>query len=199
MHVSFDFWNTLFTSNPAFKAHRLQLFKNRTGASVEHIEHTFATIGHWHNNQVMLKDGLALTSPALCSLAFRILGAPYEDHSSLISDMEKLFLEYPPLPTNNSTVMEWKSRAVTVSILSNTTFISGAVIRSFLVSEQSKFDFMIFSDELGYGKPDARAFQKILLELQSTGGIAKDQEIVHVGDDPKFDSSPTGDIQSVLL
>ena len=199
MHVSFDFWNTLFASNPAFKDQRLQLFKSRTGASVEHIEHTFSTVGSWHNNQVLLKDGLALTSPALCSLAVSILGAPYQEHSSLISDMEKLFLEYPPLPTGSQTVKEWRSRAVSASILSNTTFISGAVIRSFLLSENAEFDFMIFSDELGCGKPHAKAFQQILLELSLIGVADQNQRIVHVGDDPNFDSSPIENIQSVFL
>ena len=199
MHVSFDFCNTLFTSNPAFKFHRLQMFKDRTGTSEDLIEHTFAAVGDWHNNQLMLKDGLALTSQSLCSLAFRILRVSPEDYASLIADMEELFLKYPPLPTCNSTVMEWRSCAGSASILSNTTFISGAVIRSFLDSEQEEFDFMIFSDELGYGKPQAKAFQAILFELRSRVGLADDQQIFHVGDDPKFDSSPTGDIKSILL
>lgn len=199
MHVSFDFWNTLFASNPTFKAERLQLFENCTGASCEYIEDVFRTIGTWHNDRIMLKDGLALSSQSLCSLVFSILDIPLEKHRSLILDMEKLFLEYSPLPINNPTVLEFMDRAVSASILSNTTFIRGSIIRSFLNSKKMKFDFMVFSDEIGCGKPHVQAFNQISLGIDAMKKTEKHREIFHIGDDPKFDASPIAEVKSILL
>ena len=199
MHVSFDFWNTLYRSNPDFKEQRQRIVVSSTGALAKDVDHSFASVGKWHNDQVMLRDGIALPSRSLCSLVLGSLGSPREEHSAVTVEIEKLFLKYAPLPINSQRVEEWRSGAVTTSILSNTTFISGSVIRSFLFSEGAEFDFMLFSDELGYGKPHPKAFQEIAQNLSRLGFDAQPQRIVHVGDDPVFDSSSIENIKSVLL
>lgn len=73
---------------------------------------------------------------------------------------------------------ELRSMGISVGVLGNTLFWSSAVTRSLLlkvVGQQLKA--AVFADEIGYSKPDRRAFHQA---LQALGATAR--EAMHIGD-----------------
>ncbi len=77
-----------------------------------------------------------------------------------------------------------------LGVISDTIFSSGVVLRKLLKDNniEQYFDVFIFSDEMGYSKPDPRAF------MAAAKGLGVDiTEIVHVGDrDAKDIKGPQG-------
>ena len=77
-----------------------------------------------------------------------------------------------------SYVGELRSRGLRLAVLGNTLFWSSAATRSVLERAlPGAFDAMVFADEVGYSKPDVRAFEAALSRL----GVGP-SEAMHVGD-----------------
>jgi putative hydrolase of the HAD superfamily len=94
--------------------------------------------------------------------------------------------EVPPyLNPDARSVLRWlKGHGRSVGLICNTGFTPGVALRKFLVREgvAEFFDVMLFSDEVGIRKPDARIFQLAAQQLGSDPS-----EIVHVGDNLRLD------------
>jgi FMN phosphatase YigB (HAD superfamily) len=82
-----------------------------------------------------------------------------------------------------------RRRRIPCAILSNTGLSSGAHNRAWLhtagIAEAFVADALLFSDELGIGKPAREAFEACLERLGPDGADAA--EVVHVGDSEWFD------------
>ncbi|MGB1573919.1 MAG: hypothetical protein ACPG85_06530, partial [Flavobacteriales bacterium] len=140
--------------------------------------------------------GTALTAPAVNRLLYLTLAIPENEHDTLYQETLQLFASMPPKRMHHPDIEPLLDRADSTSILSNTTFIPGSSISQWLERDGWTFDFELYSDELGVGKPATAAFDRLLAEVRSRSGST---DIVHVGDDPDHDASSLSDIQSHIL
>ena len=79
-----------------------------------------------------------------------------------------------------------------MNILSNTAFIKGETLRKILneITLSEYFDFLIFSDEVGYSKPNIEIFKMMwdeILKIRKDSSILKKEEVIHVGDNLSAD------------
>ena len=193
-HFSFDFWNTIAYSNPEFKEKRAELllrFINKnTDASIVKI--AFSEIGKEYNlNQesgIELVSSIDLLSRVLNKLNSSISGA---ELSFLKTQLDSLFLKYPPLIDNNLyDIVELIIKSgKTSSITSNTAFISGNIIREFLSNVEllNKFSFCLFSDNVGFAKPGSKIYEQLYSEVGKKQPSLKKSEIIHFGDNEVAD------------
>lgn len=118
---------------------------------------------------------------------------------------EGLFLEYKPelLDFNIAHLMEEIiSQDKTISILSNTGFIHGIALRKVLVHYglSDFFSFQLYSDEVGYSKPNREIFDLVYSSLSAIKAVSRD-DIVHIGDNKKADflGATKAGFQAVLI
>ena len=70
-----------------------------------------------------------------------------------------------------------------INILSNTGFINGKTLRKILSFYELEdfISFQIYSDEVGYSKPNNEIFQLVFDQVNKTRETQK-KEILHIGD-----------------
>lgn len=109
-------------------------------------------------------------------------------------EMEDLFFQYAPVIYSSETyeVLKYlKQQGNTTSILSNTGFIPGAMLRKVLTDMgiDSYLDFQIYSDEVGISKPNREIFEIMVSKAadnKRNEGLNL-TDILHVGDNPTAD------------
>jgi FMN phosphatase YigB (HAD superfamily) len=193
LHFSFDFWNTMVFPNPRFKEKRAELISQLTNKNYtpEAISKAFAKVGEEHNRLIEI-GGKNLPIQQLYQRVLIDLGwAEKIDLTDLVNKVEQIFLQFPPTLCEDflSFLNFLLPFEKTISITSNTAFISGATIREFLnnYSLAGKFDFCLFSDEVGYGKPAVEMFQLLSLKLKEYHPEIRLNEVIHIGDNPVTD------------
>ena len=90
--------------------------------------------------------------------------------------IDGLFLKYPPiLNTKLFEMIDW-NKYNTINLSSNTGYISGELIKSFLDNTLTHFkiDFYAFSDELECSKPQPKFFNHVRAQC-------KDVKVTHLG------------------
>ncbi len=96
------------------------------------------------------------------------------------------FFEVPPYlnPQTHVVLENLKKTEKRIGLICNTGLTPGFALRRFLDSEGviDHFDFLGFSDEIGYRKPDIRVFH---LAAQKLG--VEPHELTHVGDNLRID------------
>lgn len=201
-HYSFDFWNTLFRSNPEFKKERtryfhLYLLKKGSLIDGDTIDRTFSEVADYFNNVSKLFGKAPNALEMYAMVIFKLTGS-FKNISQLemelvYKEVEKLFLYNPPLIYDDDTInvlRELSIRGKTLSILSNTCYIRGNTIDKMLEMKGLKniFSFRLYSDDIGYSKPSKQSF----MALDSrTKYLA--QDIIHVGDDQVNDGNGATD------
>ncbi len=105
---------------------------------------------------------------------------PKEEMAELVKLHEEMELEVQPdlAPGITDAIKELHGR-YKLGVISDTIFSSGIVLRKILHANglEEYFDVFVFSDEMGYSKPDPRAF------TTAAKGLNVDiTKIVHVGD-----------------
>lgn len=179
-HISFDVWNTLITTNPEYAKARAQIISNVAEVSLSEAETCYKTIKKILDKQA--EEGVCedvIDAWRFLSTWFG-LSDSYGDIMRYYAEIE--FLHYRPT-FNLELVKELRklSQDFSLSIKSNTNFISGDVLKKACEFEELDcFDFMHFSDEFLLCKPDPMFFTKTLLE-QDDEDCSFD-EILHVGD-----------------
>ncbi len=201
-HFSFDLWFTLIRSNPLFKKERATYFHknfNSLGKPLEEIENVFRKMDLMCN-AVNETTGKNVDSDEIYLMII------YELNNSLsvfgqiniveiYNDIEKLVFQYMPEVYNAQTIESLdrirQLEGNTLSILSNTAFIKGSTLRR--VNEHiglsGFFDFQIYSDEVGFSKPNQQIYSLMLNEVSSVrkeNQVTKNQ-IAHIGDNPVAD------------
>lgn len=207
-HYSFDLWMTLIRSNPSFKTERARFFFDRfneRGISMEAVERLFRQVDLLCN-AINEKTGNNIDAEEMYLM---VIGAMNEGSvvnevgaslkivniDRLYSDMEDLFLAYPPLPYDDRTLPALEALrkhagpSATFSLLSNTAFIKGRTLRKALpgLGLDGVFDFELYSDEAGMSKPNKALFQLMLNTITVNRGDTEPKDIIHIGDNPVAD------------
>lgn len=198
-HYSFDLWLTLIKSNPLFKKRRSLYFyekfnfqqkslpeveavfrqvdvmcntiNERTGKNIDADEMYLMVISHMNNNLINLHD---------------------IDIDALYRKMEGLLFNYLPqiYCSNTADVLgKLKEHGATTNILSNTGFIKGSTLRHVLnlLGIGQYIDFQLYSDELGFSKPNPAFFQLMIDQALILNPAIELTDIVHTGDNPVAD------------
>jgi putative hydrolase of the HAD superfamily len=205
-HYSFDLWMTLIRSDPSFKKERTRFFYenfNYRNKSKEEITAIFRRIDEFADASNE-KTGKHIESERLHGM---VIAAMNEDDKRVLEgidlgkldeEMEGLVLKHPPIFFDHDTqrvLSQLKmDRQSGFSLLSNTAFIKGRVLRKVLdgLGLAGFFDFQLYSDEEGLSKPNKQLFgrmlEKIAIGRQDRGKKAIGlKEIVHIGDNEKAD------------
>lgn len=108
------------------------------------------------------------------------LTVPDDDHVETVRVFEEGLLTGPPaLVEGLDTTLAWAAERYRLAIISDTMFSPGRVIRRLLDRHGllPYFDAFVFSDETGFSKPDARAFEQAATALDLTPA-----DLAHIGD-----------------
>lgn len=192
-HYSFDFWNTIVKSNPIFKIKRAEFIRTIIGQdfSIEGINFVFGKIGSEYNKAI--ESGIqSISSSDLYLLVFKELNFSGDVDLDYIEEViEHIFLQNPPQIEIGFLIFLQliKDSGKTVSLTSNTAFIPGAIIKKYLTSIDvvENFDFLIFSDECGYGKPNIIIFEELYNKAKVLQESIAVSEITHIGDNYNAD------------
>jgi FMN phosphatase YigB (HAD superfamily) len=187
-HYSFDFWNTIASSNPKFKNIRAEYIFNiiNSSSSTIDINLAFEKVGRTYNR--MVESGEVVVPPI--ELYRQVLTELNFDGdilmNQLVSDLDDFFLQYPPLLDIDFIEFIDKIKLLenTTSVTSNTAFISGAIIKKYLdsIGLYEKFDFFLFSDEIGSAKPNELIFVELIHKAQKLNSGISSRQILHFGD-----------------
>lgn len=193
-HCSFDFWNTIAFSNTVFKKKRAELVSGllKNNVCFLDVNEAFAKIGTAYN--IHQESGMELISPnALLEKVIQELNFSinHDSLADLKNEIDHLFLENPPSIDASALVVidAIINSGKTCSVTSNTAFVSGDIIKAFLSKTQlfKKFSFLLFSNEVGYGKPCSKMYEQLFFNAQKVQPQLKKSEILHIGDNEKAD------------
>ncbi|MBY3102929.1 HAD-IA family hydrolase [Rhizobium laguerreae] len=178
-HISFDVWNTLVTANPSHAMMRTKFLATCFDKEEEAVRNAYSEVKTWIN-QHAIETGYA---PSLSeNIRLLMMRCNVQKDPGLIAKaFEHVFENCKPvvLDTTVRFVHSLAENGYTLSIGSNSSFISGTTMHNFLESTFGcVFRFGIYSDLLGYAKPNEAFFNKIIKSC----GVAADN-ILHVGDD----------------
>jgi len=173
--VSVDFWNTLVDPteggderyNARLKAIREVASKN--GGKIleeEQVADTFEQVSE-HFSKIWLQEHKTpkpdlLTKKLLAHLGIDANNGEVEDLSNRI---QYSLLEGPPaVAPNAASVLKELSEKYCLIIISDTMYTPGKVLRKYMEEKDlaGYFSGYIFSDEMGFSKPDTRAFGEAL-------------------------------------
>ncbi len=175
---SFDLWNTLIVSNPAFKGRQASLLADFFGTSVESLSAPLSYLDKALDKkaeqtglQTNFAERIGLLAEALS------LPLPTEPLAALYEAQERLFLAHLPSPSEaevGKVLDALKAQGAKLFLVSNTGFIAGSTLRLMLAEWDMLecWDMLLFSDEIGFSKPDKRIFAPVLAY----------PEVVHIGD-----------------
>jgi len=173
--VSIDFWNTLVDplegSDERYNA-RLNAIREvaepygKAEISEEKLGNIFKSVSE-HFNKIWLTEH---RTPEAKELTRQLLGAlgikAKEDDINKLSELiQHSLLEGPPaLAPNAEEVITELSGKHRLIIISDTMYTPGKILRTYLTKRglSRYFSGYIFSDEMGFSKPDTRAFDKAL-------------------------------------
>jgi len=214
-HYSFDLWGTLIKSNTRFKEERVAFFQsqfNKSGLFPGQIAAIIRNVDKMcdftNETSGLNVDAAEMVSMVLYNMGYLVPEVKTMDIESIYRSLESLFEMCQPEVYSRETVFklkDLKSRGATLSILSNTAFIRGKALRKYIDNSpfNGLFDFQLYSDEMGYSKPNPIVFSQLLSSVRGLKKFdpASPWEIVHVGDNPnadKFGANQCG-IEAILI
>ena len=181
--LSFDLWNTLIVSNPNFKTAQSTLFGDFLGVSVAEL----SPVLHYLDKELdkkAEKTGLQTNFEERIELlaAKMAIALPTSSAASLAEQQAELFMEHLPAlsePDTARLLETLRESGLRLFLVSNTGFIAGKVLLRAMgaLGIGKVWETCLFSDEVGYSKPDKRIFEP-LWEQQ---GVAP-ATILHIGD-----------------
>lgn len=191
--VTFDYWDTLVVEAPepdtrvARQAHRQGLFIDEILRHHPHLERSRVSAAYAEANAWVarrwIKDQVTPTIAQRLSECYRRLRLPLTSgFVQLNRAFEEMALQTPSPPSPNlRRALKDLSAQVQLGIVADTLFTPGRTIRALLRKHDLLHFFepsaIIFSDELGVSKPNARMFT-----TAATAFGAPPNAIVHVGD-----------------
>jgi putative hydrolase of the HAD superfamily len=191
-HLSFDLWLTLIKSNPEFKQKRNLLFKDFF--EIDHgIEKVNEVVRYYDVlcNNINEKTGSNIDTYEIYYLILSSLDIDLEKNDTnrlfeFYKQTEELFLNYKPVLIYSDIQKVFQkitNQGKSISILSNTAFIKGKVLRKLLeyYDLAEYFKFQIYSDEVGLSKPNMAIFQLVFDEVNKYKKIDK-KDVLHIGD-----------------
>ncbi|WP_126971946.1 HAD family hydrolase [Gynurincola endophyticus] len=210
-HVSFDMWMTLIRSNPLYKTKRTELLKDvfSIKSAINEIE---AIIRFYDKeaNRISEKSGLHIPREKiylslLKEMNVYVANVENKKFKDFITAADELFVKYKPLLIQKDIISLFKkivSKGKTISVLSNTAFVNGAVLKTALRDYEFEkyFSFQLYSDETGLSKPGPGAFELLFQNVSRIKNIYRN-EILHVGDSiiADFNGARAAGFQSLLI
>lgn len=191
-HLSFDLWLTLIKSHPEFKINRNLMFRDffEIDATIEKVSEVIRYYDVLCNN-INEKTGLNINTYEIYYLILNALEVDINKYgtdklSQFYDETERLFMEYKPVLmfSNIKTLFhEITQENKSINILSNTAFIKGRTLRKLLAYYEltDYFKFQIYSDEVGFSKPNNEIFQLVFDKVNAFKKTEK-KEILHIGD-----------------
>jgi FMN phosphatase YigB (HAD superfamily) len=185
--ISFDFWNTIASPNPAYSIARNNFLSHMLGVDEETVIKTHRVVKSNLDNDA---ETLGVGHPSLlcvyvlCKAIYNEeVGIPVTKLMAIKRGLDDIAVQYPPLISDEN-VAEIKrvSAEYGVGITSNTNFISGKALRRILENRGLLFDFYIFSDEVGSSKPGIDIFVHTIRQSCCTPS-----GILHIGDSKNCD------------
>ncbi|MDT3403429.1 HAD family hydrolase [Mucilaginibacter terrae] len=198
-HYSFDLWLTLIKSNPLFKKRRSQYFfenLNYQKKSLPEVEAVFRQVDVMCNT-INERTGKNIDADEMYLMIIsqvndNLVNLHDIDVDDLYRKMEDLLFDHlPQLYCDNTAgvLSSLKELGATTNILSNTGFIKGSTLRQVLNSLGigQYLDFQLYSDELGFSKPNPAFFQLMIDQAMVLNPTIQLADIVHTGDNPVAD------------
>ena len=191
-HFSFDLWLTLIKSNTEFKSKRNLLFKDyfQVESKIEKVNEVVRYYDVLCNN-INEKVGLNFDTFEIYYLILNALEVNLEkiEKSKLLdfyNETELLFMKFKPeliYPNIHLLFKDIKEDGKTINITSNTGFIRGLTLSKLLnfYDLNNYFSFQIYSDEVGFSKPNKEIFNLVFDSINKITTIEK-KEILHIGD-----------------
>jgi FMN phosphatase YigB (HAD superfamily) len=193
VHVSFDFWRTLFKSNPQFSRARVALLHenfNPYKLKDTQISSIIENIGDAVDNINMITLESVSASEMNAALLLKMGMHPTPN---VLNDFEKkvtdLFVHFPPhlIAFNTKSIFErLEESGVTISLASNTAFICGDVLDLVLSNANlsNHFLFKVYSDKINRSKPASDFFSNVYQTATALNKKVNTKgSILHVGDD----------------
>lgn len=192
-HISFDVWNTLIIANPAFAAARTGYLAWALKRDTAEVKDAYTRVKKQVDTAAE-DTGVGYTTPEVYAKLFEALNVEYNDifAEALMYDVNDLFLRHPPTIVDSvkRLIALARSRGLTVSIGSNSNFISGRQMYPWLLSQfDHAFSYGVFSDLERTAKPSATFFGRVIDNARQCRGqgAVPPHAIVHVGDNPICD------------
>lgn len=211
-HFSFDLWLTIIKSHPEYKKKRCLLV--RDFFSIPENLDTIGNIVRSYDvlcNNISEKTGGHIPMEQIIFMILNDLNIDIDkienrDIQEFYQESEKLFMEYKPILLYNEIYNIFhmiKEQGKTMNISSNTAFIRGSSLRKILefYDIEKYFSFQIYSDELGYSKPNPIFFEKVFNEAKQLHPNIVKEKVVHIGDNPIADGKGASEygLQTILI
>lgn len=186
-HLSFDFWDTLAFSNPKFKYERTKLISKYCDQYIIDIDECIQEVGKKYNLQQQSSNIYIKPIDLLHQVIAEFNTNSAIDINLLYEDILILFKKNKPILNHfcKDFITKCIVNNIKLSILSNTAFIPGKIIKDYLIAEfgENVFSFYLFSDETKIAKPNIRAFELCYQNINTVHSkIVSKSAIVHIGD-----------------
>lgn len=189
--VSFDIWGTLFKSNPEYRQLQRELIHEAIGYPSELSElRLLVREVYAELDREIEWSGLHFGMYGRISRLVQRAGLPMPSADTLVAlkyELSKVHLAHPPLltePQIPEIFAGLQHSGIEVAVISNTNMTDGVIVHEALAHHglAQYLDYELYSDELGFCKPDPRIFG----ELVQRSGIMPGS-ITHIGDNPVAD------------
>lgn len=190
-HFSFDLWLTLIKSNPQFKINRNRLLRDffSIDSSIEKIGETVRYYDLLAN-RISESTGIHFDANHIYCLILDQFKIAFNQSDKQLQEFQKevdtLFFRYKPVLIDGHIKDLFKkisNQNKTISLLSNTAFITGESLRKLLMDYELSdyFMFQLYSDEIGISKPNHSVFDLVFNKVKDHCRVTK-SEVVHIGD-----------------
>ncbi len=155
----------------------------------EQVEQAYRTVKTEADRQAE-RFGSARTCNEIYDLFLARVGKTYANGTALRNGVDALFQEHPPdvLDENIDALLSLQSKAIRLSITSNTNFVSGHTINATVLETWGvSWDFQIFSDQVGMSKPHPKVWEMVIEKVRQRTILVN--SIYHVGDHRVCDAS----------
>lgn len=195
-HVSLDAWNTILIPNTQYAIRRSNILAEAFSCSPEFAAKVYTSV-----KRRLDKHAEEAGEGYATEYVYNELLAAFPRHLNVdieelrILHIENEFFNSPPsiLEETKKAIRLLKDRGITVSISSNTNFISGRILGRFIQEQVGNFDFMLFSDTMQMShsakngwfipaKPSHSFFSQVMKYCSVLRPEIKAEEILHIGD-----------------
>lgn len=195
-HVSLDAWNTILIPNTQYAIRRSNILAEAFSCSPEFAAKVYTSV-----KRRLDKHAEEAGEGYATEYVYNELLAAFPRHLNVdieelrVLHIENEFFNSPPsiLEETKKAIRLLKDRGITVSISSNTNFISGRILGRFIQEQVGNFDFMLFSDTMQMShsakngwfipaKPSHSFFSQVMKYCSALRPEIKAEEILHIGD-----------------
>lgn len=178
-HISFDVWNTLITANPEYAKARDEIIARAANIELMVVRAVYKEVKDYLDSEA--EKGLCGSVARAWSMLGKQLKLTLSEVTEVKNQCNDAFEMFPPF-FDIELAIEIKnlSKHRSLSIKSNTNFISGRILKETCMFDKWGFDFMHFSDHYQFCKPNSKFF--LLYQEEKNVSELLPSEILHVGD-----------------